>query len=195
MGIFYVYFMVPAFVLVILGLMILIKGADYLVMGSASIAKRFGVSSLVIGLTVVAFGTSLPELTVSLFASLKGSTDITLGNIIGSNIANILLILGITSALSILPVQYSTAWKEIPFSLLAIVAVGLLGADVFFGQGNQNIISQSDGFILLLFFAIFLYYVAGISKQEENDDTGIKKYSNWMSLFYIIVGLAGLVFG
>lgn len=187
--------MFMAIVLIFIGLYILIKGADYLVIGSASIAKRFGVSSLVIGLTVVAFGTSLPELTVSLFASLRGNADITLGNVIGSNIANILLILGITSTLSILPVQHSTAWKEIPFSLLAILAVWLLGADIFFGQGDKNIISQSDGVILLLFFVIFLYYVASISKQEENDDTGIKKYSNWMSLLYILVGLTGLIFG
>ena len=163
---------------IIIGLIVLVKGADYLVSGSASIAKRFGISSLVIGLTVVAFGTSLPELTVSIMASLNGNSDITLGNVVGSNIANILLILGITSLLGIIPVGKSTVWKEIPFSLLAIVAVGLLGADVFFGQGQINVISRSDGVLLLLFFAIFLYYIAGISKEEDNTDTGIKKYSN-----------------
>lgn len=180
---------------IIIGLAVLIKWADYLVSGSASVAKKFGVSSLVIGLTVVAFGTSLPELTVSLFASFQGKSDITLGNIVGSNIANILLILGITSALAILPVQHSTAWKEIPFSLLAILAVGLLGADVFFEQGTKNIISQSDGFILIFFFVLFLYYVANISKNEDNDDTGIKQYSNWMAFFMIFWGLAALIIG
>lgn len=171
----------------IIGLVILIKGADILVSGSASIAKRFGISSLVIGLTVVAFGTSLPELTVSLFASIKRSSDIILGNVVGSNIANTLLILGITSALSILPVKHSTAWKEIPFSLLAILTVGLLGADIYFGQGVHNLISRADGVILLLFFIIFLYYVASISKTEENEDTGITKYSNWKT-FLMIAG-------
>ena len=156
--------MIIPFLLVAVGLAILVKGADYLVMGSASIAKRFGVSSLVIGLTVVAFGTSLPELTVSVFASLQGKSDITLGNVVGSNTANILLILGITSVLSLLPVKHSTAWKEIPFSLLAILAVGFLGADVYFGQGDKNIISQGDGVIIIFFLILFLYYVANISK-------------------------------
>ncbi|MBP7822935.1 calcium/sodium antiporter [Candidatus Gracilibacteria bacterium] len=187
--------MILAFVLVILGLVILVKGADYLVMGSASIAKHFGVSSLVIGLTVVAFGTSLPELTVSVFASLQGKSDITLGNIVGSNIANILLILGVTSILSLLPVKHSTAWKEIPFSLLAILAVGFLGADTYFGQGEKNIISQGDGVILIFFFILFLYYVANISKGEENEDTGITKYTNLMSFFLIVGGLAALIIG
>jgi cation:H+ antiporter len=187
--------MILSLLLITIGLIILVKGADYLVMGSASIAKRFGVSSLVIGLTVVAFGTSLPELTVSVFASLQGKSDITLGNIVGSNIANILLILWVTSVLSLLPVKHSTAWKEIPFSLLAILAVGFLGADVYFGQGDKNIISQSDGIILIFFFIIFLYYVASISKWEENEDTGIKKYNNWVSLFMILGGLAGLMIG
>lgn len=126
--------MIIALLLVIIGLAILVKGADFLVLGSASIAKRFGVSSLVIGLTVVAFGTSLPELTVSVMASLRGNSDITLGNVVGSNIANILLILGMTSLLGLIPVSRSTVWREIPFSLLAIVLVGIVGADVFFGQ-------------------------------------------------------------
>ncbi len=187
--------MILAFVLVILGLVILVKGADYLVMGSASIAKHFGVSSLVIGLTVVAFGTSLPELTVSVFASLQGKSDITLGNIVGSNIANILLILWVTSILSLLPVKHSTAWKEIPFSLLAILAVGFLGADTYFGQWEKNIISQGDGVILIFFFILFLYYVANISKWEENEDTGITKYTNLMSFFLIVGGLAALIIG
>lgn len=180
---------------VAIGIAILVKWADYLVSGSASIAKKLGISSLVIGLTVVAFGTSLPELTVSVFASLQGKSDITLGNVVGSNIANILLILGITSVLSLLPVKHSTAWKEIPFSLLAILAIGFLWADVFFGQGSTNIISQWDGVILIFFFIIFLYYVANISKIEENDDTGITKYSNWVSSLMILGGLAGLMIG
>lgn len=148
-----------------------------------------------IGLTVVAFGTSLPELTVSLFASINGNSDITLGNVVGSNIANILLILGLTSALSILPVHHSTAWKEIPFSLLAIVTVGLLGADIYFGQGVRNMISRADGVILLFFFVIFLYYVASISKSEENEDTGIKRYSISTSSLMILGGLVGLTLG
>lgn len=187
--------MIIALLFIVVGLAVLVKGADFLVMGSASIAKRFGVSSLVIGLTVVAFGTSLPELTVSVMASLKWNSDITLGNVVGSNIANILLILGVTSLLGLIPVSRSTVWKEIPFSLLAIILVGLLGADIFFGQGDTNVISQADWVILIFFFILFLYYIAGISKGEENTDTGIKKYSNSMSLLMIGGGLAGLMVG
>jgi cation:H+ antiporter len=187
--------MIIALLFIVVGLAVLVKGADYLVMGSASIAKRFGVSSLVIGLTVVAFGTSLPELTVSVMASLKGNSDIALGNVVGSNTANILLILGVTSLLGLIPVARSTVWKEIPFSLLAIVLVGLLGADVFFGQGNANVISQADGVVLIFFFILFLYYIAGISKNEENTDTGIKKYTNTKSVIMIGGGLAGLMIG
>jgi len=170
--------MIIALLFIVVGLAVLVKGADFLVLGSASIAKRFGVSSLVIGLTVVAFGTSLPELTVSVMASLKGNSDIALGNVVGSNTANILLILGVTSFLGLIPVGRSTVLKEIPFSLLAIVLVGLLGADMYFSQSETNIISQRDGFVLLFFFAVFLYYIASISKTEENTDSGIKKYSN-----------------
>lgn len=187
--------MIIALLFIVVGLAVLVKGADFLVMGSASIAKRFGVSSLVIGLTVVAFGTSLPELTVSVMASLRGNSDITLGNVVGSNTANILLILGVTSLLGLIPVARSTVWKEIPFSLLAIVLVGLLGADMYFSQSGANIISKRDGFVLLFFFAVFLYYIASISKSEENTDTGIKKYSNSMSLLMIGGGLAGLMVG
>ncbi len=176
----------------IAGLAILIKGADILVIGSVSIAKRFGISSLVIGLTIVAFGTSLPELIVSTFASFKNNSDIALGNIVGSNISNILLILGLTSVLSTIPVRDSTVWKEIPFSLLAIVAVGLLGADIYFGQGDNNLISRSDGLVLLLFFVIFLYYVFQISHDEENEDKGVKLYTNWMTFHLIAGGLIGL---
>ena len=177
--------MILSLTLVIVGLIILIKGADSLVSGSASIAKRFGVSSLVIGLTVVAFGTSLPELTVSLLASIRGNSDIALGNVIGSNTANILFILGITSVLGIIPVKSSTIWKEIPFSMLAILAVFFLGADVMWGEGNRNIISRGDGFILLSFFILFLYYIAGISNDEENTDSGIRHYSMTVSIALI----------
>jgi cation:H+ antiporter len=187
--------MIIALLFIVVGLAVLVKGADFLVMGSASIAKRFGVSSLVIGLTVVAFGTSLPELTVSVMASLRGNSDITLGNVVGSNTANILLILGVTSFLGLIPVGRSTVLKEIPFSLLAIVLVGLLGADMYFSQSETNIISQRDGFVLLFFFAVFLYYIASISKSEENTDSGIKKYSNAMATLMIGGGLAGLMFG
>ena len=187
--------MILSLLLALLGLIILVKWADLLISGSASIAKKFGISSLVIGLTIVAFWTSLPELTVSLMAAVSGKNDIALGNIVGSNIANILLILGTTSVLSTIPVKSSTVWKEVPFSLLAILIVLFLGADIYFGQGTKNIISSGDGFVLIGFFILFLYYIAGISNDEENTDSGIKKYSTWVSLGMIILGLTGLMIG
>lgn len=128
-------------------------------------------------------------------AAVSGKNDIALGNIVGSNIANILLILGTTSVLSTIPVKSSTVWKEVPFSLLAILIVLFLGADIYFGQGTKNIISSGDGFVLIGFFILFLYYIAGISNDEENTDSGIKKYSTWVSLGMIILGLTGLMIG
>src|SRR3989338_5180153 len=112
------------------GFFILIKGADYLVNGSSSLARRLGVPALVVGLTVVAFGTSSPELFVNIIAATKGSTDIAIGNILGSNLANILVILGVTVLIAPIALKSSTVWKEIPFSLLAAVLVLLLGADI-----------------------------------------------------------------
>ncbi len=114
---------------------------------------------------------------------------------VGSNIANILLILWATSLLTLIPVAHSTVWKEIPFAVLAVLALGFLGADVYFGQWASNILSRGDGAILLLFFAIFLYYVYAISRGENNDDTGIKRYSLPLSTIFIIGGLIGLFFG
>lgn len=176
----------------IFGLVILIGWADILVRGASSLAKKLGISSLVIGLTIVAFGTSMPELIVSLLASIQWDSDIALGNVVGSNIANILLILWITSLLGLIPVARSTVSKEIPFSILAVLALWFLGADAYFGQGANNVLSRGDGAVLLLFFAIFLYYVYTISRSEDNDDTGIKKYSVWLSTILILGWLVGL---
>lgn len=115
----------------ILGFFLLIKGADFLVKGASSLARCYNVSDLVIGLTIVAFGTSTPELFVNAIASSKGTTDIAIGNVLGSNIANILLILGVSSIIYPLSVSKGTVWKEIPFSLLAVVLLGILANDQF----------------------------------------------------------------
>ncbi|HMO82890.1 MAG TPA: hypothetical protein PKA42_01860 [Candidatus Paceibacterota bacterium] len=131
-----------------LGFYALIKGADLLVDGASSLANRLGVSALVIGLTVVAFGTSAPELAVNILASLNNSTDIAVGNILGSNIANILLILGVSAVIYPLAVQQGTVWKEIPFALLAVMVLGYFVTD---GE-----VGRSDGFVLIIFFALFM---------------------------------------
>lgn len=176
-------------------LIILIGWADILVRGASSLAKKLGISSLIIWLTIVAFGTSMPELIVSLLSSIQWNSDIALGNVLGSNIANIFLILWITSIIAIVPVRHSTVWREIPFSLLAIIILAILGADMYFWAATTNAISQRDGNILLLLFAVFLYYVYTISRGEKNEDTGIQRYPIWISVLFILWGLVGLFLG
>ncbi len=195
--------MLLTIILFILGFVFLVKGADILVEGSSSIAKRFGVSAFFIGLTVVAFGTSLPELIVSLLASIQGSTGIALGNVIGSNISNSLLILGVSAIIAPLVVKKATIRKEIPYTLLAVLAVGFLANDVLIDHGRANTLTRSDGLILILFFAIFMVYTFGISREEESviekavegiaGDT--KEYATTAASGMIIAGLAGLYLG
>lgn len=182
------------FSLFIVGFYFLIKGADWLVTGASSIAKRLKVSDLMIGLTIVSFGTSAPELVVNILASFNGSGDLAIANIIGSNISNILLILGVSAVIFPLAVKKGTTWKEIPFSLLAVLMLWLLVNDFLIDGQSINILSHSDGLVLLAFFVIFLYYTFGIAKVEgEADD--VKKYSLWMSILLVIAGALGLTFG
>lgn len=183
--------------LFVIGFVLLIKGADLLVDGSASIAKRLNISNIVIGLTIVAFGTSAPEFIVNFFASLNGNTDIAIGNILGSNIANILLILGISAIVYPLVTQKNTVWKEIPLSLLAIIVVGVMANDAFIDGSSTSALTRIDGIILLCFFAIFMFYTFGIAKVvgDENQGDEIKDLGYWKSSLYIIGGLIGLVVG
>jgi cation:H+ antiporter len=185
------------YLLFLIGFVLLIKGADWLVEGSSAIAKRYGVSALVIGLTIVAFGTSTPELVVNLLASLEGTTDIAIGNVLGSNIANILLILGISALIYPLKVQLSTIWKEIPFALLAILIVGVIANDMWLNQTTENVISRGDGLVLMGFFAIFLYYIVSIARSGGGEMEGedIPTLSTGASAMRIIAGLGGLVVG
>ncbi|MFZ2189596.1 MAG: calcium/sodium antiporter [Candidatus Magasanikiibacteriota bacterium] len=180
--------------LIIISLGILIAGAEFLVRGSASMARKWGIQPIVIGLTVVAFGTSAPELIVNIFAALNGSADIAIGNIVGSNIANILLIAGIAAIIYPLSVKKNTTWKEIPFALLAIVLVFIMGNDVLFDGAGLNAITRTDGFSLIAIFIIFMFYIFGMSKAEgESED--IKVY-NWpLSITFTIGGLVALFFG
>lgn len=180
--------------LLIAGLAILIKSADWLVSGASSVAKKWGVSSMVIGLTVVSFGTSAPELLVNLLSALHGSTDLAIGNIIGSNTANILLILGVTALIFPLAVKKNTVYKEIPFALLAGVLVVLFGNDSFFDGTSYNVLSRTDGFAFIALFIIFLYYTYGISKVKGESEH-IDEYSWGKSLGLFGVGIAGLTIG
>jgi cation:H+ antiporter len=180
--------------LLIFGLVLLIKGADWMVSGASALAKKYKVSDLVIGLTVVAFGTSAPELVVNVIASSQDFNDIVLGNVLGSNIANLFLILGITGIIYPLVVQSSTIWKEIPLSLLAVVLLFLL-ANNFFVFENP-VISRLDGLFLLLMFGLFMFYAYRLSKSDiASKEVLVIEMSGFKMGTFIFIGLAGLVIG
>lgn len=186
------------YILFIIGFFILIKGATFLVDGAASIAKRFKISNIVIGLTIVALGTSTPEFIINIFASVQGNTEIAIGNILGSTIANILLILGVSSIIYPLATRSNTVWKEIPLSLLAAILLGVLVNDVRIDNGVFAGLTRIDGIVLLSFFIIFIYYTFGISKIDEQDTVeadDVKELSYLKSAIYIVSGLLGLMLG
>ena len=142
------------YILLAAGFILLIKGADFLVDGASSIARRLNVSDLVIGLTVVAFGTSTPELVVNIIAGAKGNTDIAIGNVLGSNIANVFLVLGISAVTTEDLIRVRVVWKEIPFSLLAAIVLAFLANDQIIDKQNGSILLRSDGLVLMSFFYI-----------------------------------------
>lgn len=190
--------MLLSLILIVISLAMLIFGAEWLVKGASSLAAKLGVSTLVIGLTVVAFGTSAPELTVSLSAALKGSVDIAIGNIIGSNIANILLILGVSGLVATLKVKSSTVYKEIPLMLGGSVLLLVLANDVLLDGGGANILSRTDGMALLAIFGIFIYYVFSLAKKDKHlasSEEGVASHSIPRSLLLLGVGLGLLIFG
>lgn len=177
------------------GLAILLVGAEGLVRGASSLARRLGVAPLVVGLTVVAFGTSAPELIVNLLAALRGSADIAVGNVVGSNIANIFLILGVSALFYPLAVKNSTVWKEIPFALLGAGLLLVMGNDAFLDGAVFNALTRTDGLALIAIFIIFMYYVFGLAKTETGKTEDIKVYSWGLSLGLTALGIAGLFYG
>jgi cation:H+ antiporter len=182
--------------LLVIGFGLVIKGADLLVDGASSLAKRHQVSELTIGLTIVAFGTSAPELVVNLFAAIKGYDNVSLGNIIGSNIFNLLLILGISGLISPVLVQSNTVWKEIPFSLMAGMLLMLLANDTTIFHASENTVKRYDGIILLLFFCLFLFYAWSNMKDEKNHSSDqIKEFGLFKTILFIIIGFAFLITG
>lgn len=189
-----------------IGLGVLVKGADFLVSGASSMAQKFKISPIVIGLTIVAFGTSAPELVVSLTSAISGSTTLALGNVVGSNIANILLILGASAIVHPLSVHKNTVWKEIPMSFLAAIVLTVLAlqdlidlksiAPLFTGlEGFAGSITRSNGLVLLSFFIIFIYYTFGIAKVTGNVEPDITQRNIKISALLVIFGLVGLMVG
>lgn len=183
------------YLLFIVGFGILIKGAAWLVDGASSLAKKLKIPVIVIGLTIVAFGTSAPELIVNIFASAQGRTEIAIGNVLGSNIFNIFLILGISAIIFPLAVKKNTVWKEIPLSLLAAVALGLMANDALIDGVGLSVITRIDGLMLLAFFIIFMWYIHGISKYEGGEEVKIKEITVPKSFLFIGLGLVCLVLG
>lgn len=180
--------------LIALGFLLLIKGADWLVSGASSFAKKNNISDLAIGLTIVAFGTSTPELVVNTIASMESQSDIVLGNVIGSNNFNLFVILGIVGLIYPISVKSSTAWREIPISLFAILVTYLL-ANQFIFQ-NEATISRVEGGFLLLLFVLFLLYVFKQLKVDQADVEEKKEIlSNSKIIFFIFLSLIGLVAG
>jgi cation:H+ antiporter len=192
--------MILDILLLVAGLVLLVLGADWLVKGASSIAKKLRVSALVIGLTVVAFGTSMPELTVSTTAALNGSPDIALGNVVGSNIANILLILGVCALFRNLTVKSTTVWKEIPLAVVGMLLLFVFGNDHLFDNIATNALTRTDGIALLVLFGIFMYYIFGLAKSDramakEAEESEIKVFATPLSAGYILAGLGLLVGG
>ncbi len=178
------------------GLVLILLGANCLTDGASSLAKRFKISDLVIGLTVVAFGTSAPELAVSLSSAIKGSADIAIGNVVGSNMFNTLMIVGCTAFFAPIIVTRNTLLKEIPLCILASVALLAISNDMLLDKQPLDVVSRTDGFLLLLFFIIFMVYTFSIARQHGDEEAEeVKQIPLWLSLIYIIGGLAALVFG
>ena len=188
------------YLLLLIGFALLIKGADLFVDGASSLAKKLRVPSMLIGLTIVAFGTSAPEAAVSINAALKSSSELAVGNIVGSNIFNILLVVGISAIIKPISIKMNTILKEFPFMLLATLVLYILGNDIKFQGNSINILTQGDGLIILSIFAVFLYYLVemAILSKEANIESSLneeKEINIYKSVILGIVGLGGILFG
>jgi cation:H+ antiporter len=180
--------------LFVVGFLLLIKGADWMVNGASSLAKKNNISDLAIGLTIVAFGTSAPEMVVNIIASFENHSDIVFGNVIGSNNFNLFMVLGIVGLIFPITVQSTTVWKEIPISFVAVLILFILTNDFLFQE--SNILSRVDGSILFVLFCLFLFYVYKQLKNDIPKTTASKKnLSNIKIWGFIVIGLTGLIIG
>ncbi len=182
--------------LLIAGFVLLIKGADIFVDGASSTAENFKVPKILIGLTIVAFGTSAPEFAVSISALASKSTDMVLGNVIGSNILNILLILGVAGLIHPISIKDNTVKKEIPLCMLISTLLVVLFLDIKLGNGMVNEITRGDAFVILLFFFIFVYYLITLAKaKKEKEEIEKPKFKLGISLLLVVIGLVGIIIG
>ena len=184
-------------ILLIVGLVLILVGANYLTDGSAALARRFNISEFIVGLTIVAIGTSTPELVVSVISALHGSGEMAIGNVTGSNLFNGLLILGITTLIRPVPLTSDNIKKDIPLGILASIVLLVVCCDVLLGSDLRNNIGRDEGIILLLLFVIFISYTIFSAKAPEVEEAAEeqKPMPIWLMLIMIVGGLAGLVFG
>lgn len=188
-------------IFLLLGLVLILVGANALTDGASAIARRWGVSDLVIGLTIVAFGTSAPELTISFISALNGSAEMAVGNVVGSNIFNVLVIIGVTALFSPIRIERSIMTNEIPLVILSALALLAIGNGPLLDEDSAPVISRVDGILLLLFFAIFMRYTFSQAKaapqpeQTPNSVTPAKGMPLWKAVTWIIGGLAALIYG
>ena len=181
----------------IIGFILLIKGADWLIDGASSTASHFKVSKLLIGLTIIAFGTGAPELAVSFSSLINGNPDILIGNVVGSNIINVLLLIGIAAVIRPIRVKKATVSKELPLLLLISTALIVLCLDTSLNQAVTNMFSRSDALICLLLFGVFLYYIITLARKNRKEAKKVDdpQYKLGKSLLLVVVGLAGVVLG
>ena len=183
-------------ILLIVGFVILIKGADVFVDGAASLAQNFKLSKMLIGLTIVAFGTSAPEFAVSVKSIISNNADMVLGNVIGSNILNILLIIGICALIKPVIVKNNTIKKEIPIVILMSTLLFFLMKDNLFDSSISNIVTRNDGFVILLFFTVFIYYLISIVRNKKDEDAdSLAKFNIPKSIIFTILGIVAIIVG
>ncbi|MEG0014516.1 MAG: calcium/sodium antiporter [Cellulosilyticaceae bacterium] len=186
------------YILILVGFILLIKGADYFVDGASSIAKTFRIPTLIIGLTIVAFGTSAPEAAVSVTSALQGQNEIAVGNIVGSNIFNLLLVVGIAAFICPLKVKKSIIVKEFPFTLLSGFVLLVLAQDIIFQGATANILTRADGIMLLVLFGIFMYYLIELAlttRTEVNEEDDIKPMPIGKSVLLSVGGVVAIILG
>jgi len=185
------------YILLIVGMVILIYGAHLLVQGASSFAKMLNIPNLVIGLTVVAFGTSFPELIINIFASSQGQSELAVGNVVGSNIINVLLVIGMAAVVKPMKIQNYTVRYELPFALLAMAILFVVANDGLINGTKLSVLHRSDGIIFLTFFLIFVYYTFVVSthSHETHDGHEVKEMSKLKSSLFMLLGMVGLYFG
>lgn len=188
-------YMAIQIVLLVVGFVLLIKGADIFIDGASNLARNFKMSKMFVGLTIVAFGTSAPEFAVSIKSIISGSGEIVLGNVIGSNILNILLILGCSSLVHFLRVKDTTVKKEIPLVLLMTLLLSVLINDGLFGENLPSQLTRNDGIIILLFFSVFIYYLFSMMRNKTDDDTEDEIWSLFKSIGFTLLGIVAIIFG